>query len=520
MKSVTIERERYVDSVLLLFATREVKALPGIREAVVALATPANREALARIGFVSPDLDRAGANDLVIALEGETAEALGTAAARAREILARREEHRPEEGSRPATLREAIRLLPGANLVLLSVPGAYAAREALLALRKGLHVMLFSDNVPLEDEIALKKEALERGLLLMGPDCGTAIVAGKPLGFANVVRRGRIGVVGASGTGIQEVTSLVDRLGGGISHALGTGGHDLSEAVGGVMAEFCLRALAQDEATEAIVLLSKRPAPAVGQRLLSVLEKTGKPGIVHFLGDGEKPPHGSLVFPGSLAAVARWACEAVGLLIPLEGLPDADLDLLAEKETKGLAKGQTSLRGYFCGGTLAQEAWHLLARHGFALPSNVATDPKLKVEDEGGKAGDVLLDLGDDRFTRGRPHPMIEPSLRDERIPRAAEDPRVAVILVDLVLGHGAHPDPAAGLAEAAARAKKTVAARGGSLSVVASVTGTEGDPQGYSRQRRTLEEAGVRVLDTNEEAAHLAVAILRRLSRGGRRPG
>jgi succinyl-CoA synthetase alpha subunit len=515
VKSVLIEKERYVDSVFLLAISRDVKRLSGVADAVVCLATPANVEALGRVGFRSPELDMAGPNDLVIALDAATDAALAAARAKVTDLLTRKGEMGGAEGRpRPGTLAKAIRLLPEANLVLISVPGPYAGREARIALGKGLHVFLFSDNVPLEEEIALKKEAVGRGLLLMGPECGTAIVGGKPLGFANVVRRGRIGVVGASGTGIQEVTSLVDRSGGGISHAIGTGGRDLSEAVGGVMAELCLRALGEDEGTEAIVLVSKRPAPQVAKRVLAALERTGKPGVVHFLGEEARPKRGKVAFASSLAEAARLACEAVGLSASKDAPSDEDLARIAEEETRGMARDERHLRAYFCGGTLAQEAWHVLTRAGVEVGANVAADARLKVKDEEEAEGHVLLDLGDERFTRGRPHPMIDPASRDERVAHAGEDPKVALVLVDLVLGHGAHPDPATGLAEAIRVAKERAAARGGFLSAIASVTGTDADPQGYTRERQALECVGARVMDSNYDAARLAAAVLARLER------
>jgi succinyl-CoA synthetase alpha subunit len=515
VKSIQIEKDRYVDSVLLMAISRDLKTLPGVRDAVVVLATPANKEALAQTGFLSPELDRAGPNDLAIALDAENGAALEAARAKAKELLSRKGEAPAQEGRpRPATLEQAIRLYPESNLALISVPGAYAAREARLALKKGLHVFLFSDNVSLEDEIALKDEAVSRGLLLMGPGCGTAIVGGKPLGFANVVRRGRIGIVGASGTGIQEVSSLIDRLGGGVSHALGTGGRDLSEAVGGRMALFCLGVLGEDDGTDVLVLISKRPAPAVAERVLAALEAIGKPSVVRFIGDDEKPVRGRITFAQSLADAARLACNQAGVSTMLLGRTEKGLDRIASQEAAGLRKEQTLLRGYFCGGTLAQEAWQILERAKERVFANVAGSPELVIEDEDGVEGHVLLDLGDDRFTRGKPHPMIEPALRDERVARAGEDPRAALVLADLVLGHGAHPNPARGLVDAALKAKRTSRGRGGGLAVVASITGTEGDPQGYSREKKTLEEAGVWVAETNEEAARLAAAILQEIRR------
>ncbi len=510
MKSVRIEKERYYDSVFLMRISDAVKGLPGIADAVVALATPTNVENLKKIGFSSPELSAAGPNDLVIAIDAADEDAVSAAFARVEELLREKvKETGKEARPRPATLAKALEVLSDANLALISVPGAYAAREARNALRNGLHVMLFSDNVSVEDEVALKDEAIGRGLLMMGPDCGTAIVNGVPLGFANALRSGPIGIVGASGTGIQEISSLIHRYGGGISQAIGTGGRDLTEAVEGRMTIFGIEALAADPKTEVIIVVSKAPAPPVAEKAVAALVKTGKPRIVQFIGQDEETERGNVKFAASLAEAARLACDAVGIPAEVGKIDEAGISRIAEGEAAKLLPEQTRLVGLFCGGTLAQEAWHILREAGIPARSNVALDKDLKIAGDETVEGHLLLDLGDDVFTQGRPHPMIEPSLRDEGIPEVAKDPKVGVILLDLVLGYGAHPDPGTGLAERIREAKGIAAARGGHLTVIASITGTDQDPQGYGRQRRALEEAGAIVMDSNEEAARLAAAII-----------
>jgi len=513
MKAVTIARERYYDSVFLMLITREVKALSGINDAVVSLATPNNVEDLARVGFTSPELERAGPNDLVIAIDAENSETLAAAQAHVEEMLRKKSE--PSQGSveeRPRTLAGAVKLLPNANLVLISVPGSYAAREARGALSRGFHVMLFSDNVPIEEEIALKAEAYERGLLMMGPDCGTALINGVPLGFANVVRRGPIGIVGASGTGIQEISSLVDRYGGGISQAIGTGGHDLSKRVGGVMTRLGIEALGDDDQTEVIVVVSKAPSPGVACDIVETVSSAGKPAVVYFVGGEPQPAIGNVVFAKTLVDAARLACERAGItdLPPKEAITLPDVQYAPE---------QQFIRGYFCGGTLCQEAWEILARRGLDIRSNVATDPTQKIDPKKEADGHLLWDLGDDSFTLGRPHPMIEPSLRDEHLLAAAQDPTVAVILVDLVLGYGAHPDPGSSLAAAVTRAIEVARSRGGDLLVIASITGTDQDPQGLNRQRKALEDAGLIIASSNAAAAEAAFAAINRMhAEGGAR--
>jgi len=519
MKRITIEKERYYDSVFLMLISKEVEALSGVNSATAALATPSNIENLARIGFSSPDLLAAGPNDLVVAIDAENEQALAAAQAQVEKMLTEKKDEASTSGPRPSTLRSAINSLPGANLALISVPGEYAAREARLALRKNLHVMLFSDNISLEDEIILKKEAVKRGLLMMGPDCGTAIINGAPLGFANAVRRGSIGIVGASGTGIQEISSLVDRYGGGISQAIGTGGRDLHEEIGGMMALFGIDALAADPETAVIVVVSKAPAQSVAERVIAKLEKLDKPVVVQFIGEDVAPPRGKITFAPSLAAAARIACEKAGVKIADKSEESgAQIEEIAAAESARMSPQQQRLVGLFGGGTLAQEAWHLLSASGEKVYSNVALDQEFKIRGDEPVDGHLLIDLGDDIFTQGRPHPMIEPSLRDEHIYTMAQDSSVAVLLVDLVLGYGAHPNPASGLTAAITHVKETFANRGQYLSIVASITGTDADPQGYSRQRATLKDAGVIVMGSNEAATRLAHAILAHNTREGGR--
>jgi len=504
MKRITLRKDAYYDSVFLMLAAREIQAMPGVSQAVVTMATPMNVELLIDMGFDAATFATLSPNDLVVAIDAIDVKVLDHATAEALKALTRKKAAETQSGiGRVGSLDAALKLVPEANLAVISVPGTYAAREARKCLELGLHVMLFSDNVSLDDEIALKKLAVSKGLLLMGPDCGTAIVNGVPLGFANVVRRGPIGIVGASGTGIQEVTSLIDRYGGGVSQALGTGGRDLSRAVAARSTLAAIEALVADPETTVLVVVSKAPAPEVAERVLAKLADAGKPAVVHFVGTTGQAPRGRTAFAETLAETARGACRLAGVAVPEN--PEGDLPKAHFSTQKG------SLRGFFCGGTLAQEAWAILRRRGIEVRSNVALDSALHVKPGDVVAGHVLWDLGDDAFTVGRPHPMIEPELRDAEVARAVMDPSVAVVLVDCVLGSGAHPDPAGSLAQAVEQGLgrgstdcRAVAA------VVASVTGTDRDPQNYRDQRRKLEAAGVVVAESNAQAASWVAASLR----------
>ncbi len=507
MKKVLVKKDSYFDSVFLMLLSKELKEGARVTDSIVAMGTPMNLELLASLAYTASDLAGITPNDLIVAVDCPDLAAADAAITAAEALLIRKKA--PAEGAqaKPRSLGGALEQLPGANVAVISLPGAYAAREARKALERGLHVMLFSDNVSLEDEIALKTYAVSKGLLLMGPDCGTAIINGQPLCFANVVRRGPVGIVAASGTGLQEVSCLVDRFGSGVSQGIGTGGRDLkNEKVGGLTMLSGIQALAQDPITKTIVVVSKPPAKAVADKVVKALMATGKPCVVHFI--GLEPA--SQQTPG-----VRWASnleEAARMAVGQE-VPAFDVEALVKRETSGMAKGQKYLRGYYTGGTLADEAWILLHKLTGAVYSNNQTDPKFVPPDPNRSIGHTVVDLGDDVFTVGRPHPMIDPSTRTDRVDAERGDAEIAVMLVDVVLGFGSHADPAGALIPSLLAAKEAAKKRGGYLSVVASVTGTEGDYQGLAGQKAKLEAAGVVVMPSNYQASVLAVKIVEKAS-------
>lgn len=480
-----VRRGYYADSVALMRVSRGVAALAGVEAASLMIGTPSNQALLRESGLLAKAGEGAKPDDLVIAVRAKTA----AAAAAAIEEAGRMLESRPVRSGggfpRSRGFAAAAAALPEANLALISVPGAFAAAEARRALESGLHVMMFSDNVPVADEVALKRLALAKGLLMMGPDCGTSIIGGAPLAFANAVPRGDIGIISASGTGLQEVSSLLARAGRGVSQAIGVGGRDLKDEVGGLMSLAALDALDADPATRHIVIISKPPSAKVAAKLLARVGRSRKPVTVCLLGArGAKLPRNAGFAPTLLAAAERAAGKRI------RG---------ASHRPQPGRKGW--IRGLFCGGTLCAEAQLVLQEAGLELRSNA---PVPGARESGGKAsGHVLLDLGDDEYTQGRPHPMIDPELRNRMLGEALADPCVGVVLLDVVIGYGAHADPAGLVAAAMRRAR-----RSGAL-VVASVTGTEADPQVYSRQVASLREAGVLVAGSNAEAAEAAAASL-----------
>ncbi len=517
VRKVLIEKDSYYDSVFLMLISREVKKIPGVRDAVVSMGTEANRELLKKVGFLTREAEQAAPNDLIIAVEGDNDEAVSNALQSARELLiSKKSEAKAEEEYRPVSLDTAFKMLPDSNLVIISVPGIHAAREAKIALENDRHVMLFSDNVSLEDEIELKKLAVSRGLLMMGPDCGTAIINGKPLCFANVVRRGNIGVAAASGTGLQEVTCSIDRQGGGISQAIGTGGRDLMESsVGGMMMLLGIEALKNDPATGVIVVISKPPAEDTAKNVISKLNETGKPCVIHFTGMKSREQSGNLRFAGNLEAAASMAAALSSgreYRPSTFTLPALEIEQLVKHETAGMSRPQRYLRGLFTGGTLADEAlilfeWEIGSSCG--VYSNIHTIPERILKDPDISKAHTIVDMGDDLFTAGRPHPMIDPSLREKRILKEMHDPEVALFLLDIVLGYGSHVDPAGAIIESLKEAKKQAKNRGGYLSIVASITGTRGDFQNMEEQKKTLESIGCVVMPSNYQASMLALEII-----------
>lgn len=528
MKKVVVKKDSYFDSVFLMLLSKRLKERPGVIDATVAMGTPMNLELLGDSGYSGAEYAGAGPGDLVVAVECADEAAAAEAGRAAEELLSAKAAPGGASGGgggrlNPRSLEGALETLPDANVAIISLPGSYAAREARKALERGLHVMLFSDNVSLEEEIELKTYARERGLLVMGPDCGTAIINGMPLCFANLVRRGDVAVVAASGTGLQEVTCLIDRFGAGVRQAIGTGGRDLkNERVGARTMLTAIEGLAADPLTKVIAVVSKPPAPAVAAKVVAALEAAGKPAVVHFIGlaapgaasAGGKVGDAAIRWAANLEETARIAADlSVGARRNGAAAPDdAAIEALVERETRGMAASQRWIRGYYTGGTLADEAWILL--HGLtgAVYSNNQTDPRFVPSDPKKSIGHTVVDLGDDVFTVGRPHPMIDPSTRTERIDAERDDPEIAVMLVDVVLGFGSHPDPAGALVPSLVAAKEAARKRGGYLAVVASITGTDADFQGFGAQRAKLEAAGVVVMPSNYRASLLAVKIMEKV--------
>jgi FdrA protein len=480
-----VRRGAYYDSVVLMQLQRGLLNLPGVVDAGVVMATQANCDLLSA-NHLLPGSVSASPDDLLIVVKAESDETAEEAMAQIDTLLLRRKSTSTQD-FRPRSVSAAAKQLPEANWVLVSVPGRYAAAVAREALALHKHVFLYSDNVTLEDEIVLKQTARESGLLVMGPDCGTAIINGTGLGFANRVRRGPIGLVGASGTGLQAVTTHIHNLGGGISHAIGTGGRDLKSEVGGVTAQQALDLLARDPDTKVIVIISKPPSPDVATQLLSAAQSMTKPVVVDFIGY-PVPAHklGNLHFAINLN-------EAAEIAMQLSQNIEEGFTILKHAD-------HGYLRGLFSGGTLAYEAMLGFQSTLAPLYSNVPITSHQLLKDPLRSEGHSIIDLGDEFFTVGRLHPMLDNDLRIRRMRQEAADEEVSLILFDVILGEGSHPNPAGELAPVIAELKT----KRPELEFVAIVIGTEDDLQDIDLQINQLVSAGVVVYRTLRNAVNL----------------
>ncbi len=491
MSAVVVNKIRkgfYLDSVALMRMSKTLAGLDGVVEAAMMMGSPSNRKIMKDAGLLVKSGEKASGGDLIIGICAVSNQAADAALAAVNTLF---DQPLSKGGGgkawRPRTLRAAVKAAPHSNLVLISVAGDFAVAEARKAIRRGLHTMIFSDNISLAEEVELKREARDLGCLVMGPDCGTAIINGTPLAFANVVPRGNVGLVGASGTGTQEVSCLIAQYGGGISHAIGVGGRDLKSEVGGISTLMAIDALKDDLMTKHIVVISKPPPADVAAVVLERIAATEKPTTICFIG-AEKiamPANATQVF--TLKAAAQ---VAMGLKPEEAAVPDISIDV---------PDGRALIQGLFSGGTLCAEAQVVLAAAQTPVQSNAPIPSVSRVTK--GSDCHTILDLGDDQYTQGKPHPMIDPSVRDDMIVAALGNDKVGVVLLDVVIGYGAHNDPAGHLAEIVLAHRPA-----NGPAVIASITGTEADPQIRSIQMAKLQAAGIHVAPTNADASAWAL--------------
>ena len=506
-----IRKNQYLDSIFLMGVNKRLSQVEGVQQTAVLMGSEKNIRLLSDIGIVDAQIDAARPNDLIVAVIAETPQIVDDVLGRLDEWL------QADLQSAPAsdlhTLEGGLAQKPNANLAVISIPGEYAAREAYQALEAGLNVFLFSSNVPIEEELRLKRFAAERRLLVMGPDCGTSLIGGVGIGFANVVRKGAIGAIGASGTGLQEFTTQIHHAGLGISHAVGTGSHDLSDAIGGTTTFGALDALEADPRTRIIALISKPPGAKTLDHLIERLQRCTKPVIGCFLGARVEPGRAS-----AMLQCVRTIDEAVLLAIKQIGGTSTSLhtELTPEElkratlEKADRSPHQKYLRGLFAGGSFCYQSQQILRDSGITVHSNAPLDPQYRLADRDHSLQHTLVDMGDEYYTLGKPHPMIDDTLRKQRILAESRDPQVAILLLDFILGYNASMDPVGDVLDAILEAKQMARQRRGSLTVVASICGTAEDPQDLNLQAKLLQDAGVVVFGSNAKAAHFCCELLK----------
>lgn len=498
MLHTVIKKNSYQDSINLMLLTNRINTLDGVVQSQIMMGTEANKDIYRNAGMLTPEAEAASPSDMVIVVDADNESVVERVLAETKVFLEDLSVKKEAAGIEEATSwEEAAALLPDANVALFSTPGEYTAPEIEKALDRGLNVFSFTDNVSLEDEIRLKRKAHEKGLLLMGPDCGTGIISSIPIAFTNVVSPGNIGIVGASGTGIQEVTAIIDRLGGGVVHAIGTGGRDLNERVGAITVKDAIIGLENHEPTDVICVISKPPAPAVRDEVVDLLERVSKPVVAIFLGERPEAHQGKVHLAHTLEECAKIAVDLANgvevkknYLEPLDTAVDA---VLPEDKT---------VVGLYSGGTLANEAGMLISE---------ALDLGGVIKEEGyilRHAGYDVIDLGDDIYTQGTPHPMIDPTERIRQIRTYAAMESTGVILLDCMLGYGSHPDMAGALAPVIVESLGKARSEGRALYFVGSVCGTEHDPQDYHKSVQTLRDAGALMESSNARAVRLALEL------------
>lgn len=512
-----IKKGEYFDSVTLMLVTKRLNGFEGVIEASIVMGTEENKDLLRTTNMFLPEFQNCIDSDLIIVVKMDNESLSKKIIQTAEEYLIESKKKKSGVGEdyRPKSLDGAIDIMSDANMVLISVAGKYAGAEAMKALKHGLNVMIFSDNISVEKEIELKTYAKEKGLLVMGPDCGTAIINGAPLCFANVVNEGNIGIVAASGTGLQEVSTIISNEGAGISQAIGTGGRDVKEAVGGIMFIEGLKALAKDDKTKIITLVSKPPADSVVQKIADEIKKIDKPVVAIFIGGNTQVLKDIGVYTAdtleetALISVALSQDKTTDDIADLMNKKEEELKSFAEKLSQDIKLGQKYLRGLFAGGTLCDEAQLIFKDVVEPVYSPVPLNSEYKLDNIWKSVKNTVIDLGEDEFTVGRPHPMIDYSLRNKRIVEEAADKETAVILLDVVIGYGSNLTPADELCPVIQKAFETAKNIGNNLKIICSITGTDKDVQKKQDLKKRLEESGAIVMPTNAAACKLAGYII-----------
>lgn len=505
-----IEKNRYYDSVFLMKIARKLSESDDVENASIGMGTPLNKETITDLGLNTPDMENAGPNDLIIAIKAKDDASFDKAIEEFFRLV--NEKNTVSSQNSYRSIPSAKNANPDANLAIISVAGKFAAAEAKRALMNDMNVFMFSDNVDIKDEVELKKLALEKGKFMMGPGCGLSFINGVAIGLCSMVNRGDIGIAGASGSGIQEVMVLLHRNGFGISHAIGTGGRDLSDEVGGITMIQSIKALEDDESTKVIALISKPPSKSAFIKVIEQIKKCKKPVVVHFLnGDNNLLKENGILYGETFDETANILMElSSGKKTEPKKIFEDELNI--DEEIKKFTPDQKYLRAILCGGALTDETLIYWNKNGKDLYSNVALSEDLMLSDPFTSYKNSIIDIGDEAFTKGRAHVAIDPTARVNRFIKEARDKETSVIYLDFLLGYALHPDPASVMAKAITEEKERAKKEGRNLVVIATICGSDLDPQDFNKQAKILKDAGVILFDTNFIAAKYALEIINKL--------
>jgi succinyl-CoA synthetase alpha subunit len=522
----------YRDSLQLMKISDRLRRIStGILEASVVMATETNKGILVRLGFLPSTVLQANESDMLVAIRAKDKQSIDLAVNQLDELLNSPERIQSSSDARGKAdnIDAALNKMPNTNLVLLSIPGEYVRDISLKLIDQGIHQKIFSDHVPIEDELEIKGKAAAKGVLILGPGAGTSIINGRGIGFSNAIKEGPVGIVAAAGTGLQEVTSLLDHCDIGVKHGLGVGGNDLKDKIGGIMMLECMKILEKDKDIRVIALVSKPPSPTVMRKIIDYAANKGtKRYVLSFIGgddsivgnkhDGTKSDYSRIIQVSSLTSSVLAVADAIGTDQLKKALsrcyvPPEELLSLLQNEWTRLQSNQKYIRALYTGGTFTFESQVILSEmiKDGSIYSNAPIPQIKQLEDTFKSREHSIIDLGEEEFTKGRPHPMIDPTIRKFRILDEVQDQEVAVILLDFVLGFGANPDPVGAVLDELKKAKKTAEESGRYLSVIAHVCGTKGDMQGYEQSISNLKSAGCIVLPTNALAAVASAVIVSR---------
>jgi len=502
------------DSVQMMQFSQQLKDEQGVIDAAIVMGTDLNKNTLKKMGLLTEDGISATENDTLITINCQDENSLNNAVQKAEQLLTSDITKSKNEFN---DLSSALDAFDNANMASLSIPGQFVKEMATELIRKQLHLFVFSDHVPLEDEILLKNLALENNVLFMGPEAGTSILNGTVFGFGNRIRSGSVGIIGASGTGIQESSTMIDLFGEGISHAIGVGGRDLRNDIGGMMTMKTMEVFEDDPNTKAVLLVSKPVGDDVRNKIINKINNFSKKNyVLCLIGDNENREDSAKIkfsksIQISVLKILKYVNDDAYKKIKDVVRKQVDDSIkLAKSLSSDLNNDQRFVRGFFAGGTLCYESKIILEQMIGKVYSNLSSDDEYSIKGNAASKENTLIDFGEEEFTSARPHPIIDPLLRKNRILEDADDPNVGVIIIDIICGINAAKNTMAFHAETIKKAIENAKEKGRRLSVFAYICGTEKDVS--ENELKLLTDSGAKLFTSNALMSFAAALVVKNL--------